>query len=285
MKHLSSLMVAITLLMGVMLTSCLDSNNGDSYEYRGGLVKVTGYMGMYSFKGENGITVTPTQASIAAIEARGFKMSEAEGKVAQIAYRWNPEQLTVPSDTKDVQGVELYSIEVLDNKVEIVEEKGAPNDSVSVSDNAPIISLETQIPGFEDMKYTPQFFLDDYTLLLPINYYISRKTHYLTLVCYPNEDNGSTLRLYLAHNTNGDDATISSNSTSLALTSDPYGRYGVGLFYKAYNIRGAMEHYAHKNGNTYPTTVEIVANVNEYSMKLDDPQTEKVVYTVAKKSE
>lgn len=283
MKHLNSLMVALTLLMGVVFTSCLDTDGGDRYEYRGCIVKVTGYMGLYSFKSEGGITITPTQASIAAIEARGFKMSDAEGKVAQIAYRWDPEQLTIPTDTKDVQGVELYSIEVLDNTVEIVEEKGASNDSISVSNNAPIISMETQPSDGYDVKYVPQFFLDDYTLLLPINYYISNKRHYLTLVYYPNEDNGSTLRFYLGHNTNGDDATT--NTTSYYLTANTYGNYGVGLFYKAYNIRGAIEHYMHKTGNEYPTTVEIVAKVNEYSLKLDDSQTKEEIYTVTKKTE
>ena len=63
-------------------------------------------------------------------------------KVAQIYYRWDPTQVDIPADEKDVKGVELYSIESLDNTVEIVEQKGvAANDSISKSNNAAIISL------------------------------------------------------------------------------------------------------------------------------------------------
>ena len=209
MKQLKFLMVALTLLMGISFTSCLNSDS-DPYNYGGGMVKVQNYMGLYSFKGENGVTITPTSASISALEANGFKMSEMSDKVAQIYYRWDPTQVNIPADEKDIKGVELYSIESLDNTVAIVEQKGvATNDSISKSNNAAIISLGYNAGGIE---YTPKFFYDDYTLLLPINYYITNKRHFLTLVYYPNEDNGTTLRLYLGHNSNGDSTSNSSTS-------------------------------------------------------------------------
>ena len=193
MKQLKFLVVALTLLMGISFTSCLNSDS-DPYNYGGGMVKVQNYMGVYSFKGENGVTITPTSASISALEANGFKMSDMSDKVAQIYYRWDPTQVDIPADEKDVKGVELYSIESLDNTVEIVEQKGvAANDSISKSNNAAIISLGYDAGG---IKYAPKFFYDDHTLLLPINYYITNKRHFLTLVYYPNEDNGTTLRLY-----------------------------------------------------------------------------------------
>lgn len=283
MKQLKFLMMALTLLMGVSFTSCLDSDGGDSYRYGGGLVKVQGYMGIYSFKGENGVTITPTQASIAALEARGVKMSDMAGKVAHIAYRWDPELLTIPEDTKDFRDVELYSIELLDNTVEVVESRGAHNDSISISNNAPIISLGTEISGGSG-QYAPQFFLDDYTLLLPINYYISSKMHFLTLVYYPNENEGSTLRLHLGHNMNGDQP--STNSTSYLLTANSGGYYGVGLFYKAYDIREVIGRYKQETSSSEnPTMIEIVAHENAYSTKLDDAQTEEKIYTVTKKTE
>ncbi|MDE5709645.1 MAG: hypothetical protein K2I11_08905 [Bacteroides sp.] len=283
MKQLKFLMVALTLLMGVSFTSCLDSDGGDSHRYGGGLVKVQGYMGIYSFKGENGVTITPTLASIAALEARGVKMSDMVGKVAHIAYRWDPELLTIPEDTKDFKDVELYSIELLDNTVEVVESKGAHNDSISISNNAPIISLRTEISGGSG-QYAPQFFLDDYTLLLPINYYISDRRHFLTLVYYPNEDNGSTLRLHLGHNMDGDKTSM--NSTSYLLTANSGGYYGVGLFYKAYDIREVIERYKRETSSSEnPIVIEIVAHENAYSTKLDDTQTEEKIYTVTKKTE
>ena len=237
------------------------------------------YMGVYSFKGENGVTITPTSASISALEANGFKMSDMSDKVAQIYYRWDPTQVDIPADEKDVKGVELYSIESLDNTVEIVEQKGvAANDSISKSNNAAIISLGYDAGG---IKYAPKFFYDDHTLLLPINYYITNKRHFLTLVYYPNEDNGTTLRLYLGHNSNGD--STSTNSTSYTLTANTGGYYGLGLFYKVYDLRKVFERYKRQTSTSEnPTTIEIVTKVNSYSLKLDDSQTKEEVYTVTK---
>lgn len=274
MKQLKFLMVALTLLMGISFTSCLNSDS-DPYNYGGGMVKVQNYMGLYSFKGENGVTITPTSASISALEANGFKMSEMSDKVAQICYRWDPTQVNIPADEKDIKGVELYSIESLDNTVAIVEQKGvATNDSISKSNNAAIISLGYDAGG---IKYAPKFFYDDYTLLLPINYYITNKRHFLTLVYYPNEDNGTTLRLYLGHNSNGD--STSNSSIFYTLT----GYYGLGLFYKVYDLRKVFERYKRETSTfENPTTIEIVTKVNSYSLKLDDPQTEEKVYTVTK---
>ena len=278
MKQLKFLMVALTLLMGISFTSCLNSDS-DPYNYGRGMVKVQNYMGLYSFKGENGVTITPTSASISALEANGFKMSEMSDKVAQIYYRWDPTQVNIPADEKDIKGVELYSIESLDNTVAIVEQKGvATNDSISKSNNAAIISLGYNAGGIE---YTPKFFYDDYTLLLPINYYITNKRHFLTLVYYPNEDNGTTLRLYLGHNSNGD--STSNSSTSYTLTANTGGYYGLGLFYKVYDLRKVFERYKRETSTfENPTTIEIVTKVNSYSLKLDDPQTEEKVYTVTK---
>lgn len=242
------------------------------------MVKVQNYMGLYSFKGENGVTITPTSASISALEANGFKMSEMSDKVAQIYYRWDSTQVNIPADEKDIKGVELYSIESLDNTVAIVEQKGvATNDSISKSNNAAIISLGYDAGGI----YAPKFFYDDYTLLLPINYYITNKRHFLTLVYYPNEDNGTTLRLYLGHNSNGD--STSNSSTSYTLTANTGGYYGLGLFYKVYDLRKVFERYKRETSTfENPTTIEIVTKVNSYSLKLDDPQTEEKVYTVTK---
>ena len=278
MKQLKFLMVALTLLMGISFTSCLNSDS-DPYNYGGGMVKVQNYMGLYSFKGENGVTITPTSASISALEANGFKMSEMSDKVAQIYYRWDPTQVNIPADEKDIKGVELYSIESLDNTVAIVEQKGvATNDSISKSNNAAIISLGYDAGG---IKYAPKFFYDDYTLLLPRNYYITNKRHCLTLVYYPNEDNGTTLRLYLGHNSNGD--STSNSSTSYTLTANTGGYYGLGLFYKVYDLRKVFERYKRETSTfENPTTIEIVTKVNSYSLKLDDPQTEEKVYTVTK---
>ena len=103
----------------------------------------------------------------------------------------------------------------------------------------------------------------------------------MTLVYYPNEDNGTTLRLYLGHNSNGD--STSTNSTSYTLTAKTGGYYGVGLFYKVYDLRKVFERYKRQTSTSEnPTTIEIVTKVNSYSLKLDDSQTKEEVYTVTK---
>ena len=279
MKQFKFLMVAFSLLMGVSLTSCLNSES-DPNSYGGGMVKVQSYMGYPSFKGEGGITITPTPASISVLEANGLKISELSDKVVNIAYRWDPTQVDIPKDSKDIKGVELYSIESLDNPVEIVEEKGvSANDSLAHSNNAAIISVGYDASG---MKYEPQFFYDDYTIVVPMNYYINNKKHFLSLMYYPNEDNGPELTLYLAHNSNKD--SESANSTSWNLTANTGGYYGLGLFYKAYDLRSVISRYKRETGFfENPPVVKIVANVNQYSMKLDDSQTEEKTYTVTKK--
>ena len=270
MKQLKFLMIAFTLLMGISLTSCLNSDS-DTYDYGGGMMRVhSNYMtGGYVFKSADGsITVTPTAASIASIESRGFKFSEVVNKVVQLTYRWDTSLLTIPKEEKDIQGVEIYSIEVLDGKLEIVETKGAANDSLTLKNNAPIITMSNNEGG---TNYAPQFY-DDNTILLPINYFMS-KIHFLTLVYYPNEDKGSTLKLYLAHNSNGD--TGSSNTTSFDYAANGA---GLGLFYKIYDLQNVIRHHGSE-----PTSIEIVTSVNRYSSKLDDPQTEEKIFVVTKK--
>lgn len=278
MKQLKLLTVAVTLLMGVSLTSCLNSD-GDPYSYDGGMVKVKSdyMMTNYYFEMANGVTITPTPASISALTANGFKMEEMVNKIAQIYYRWDSSKLTIATDDKDIKGVELYSIESLDNMV-IPTERGADNDSLSKTNNAAIISLESTNGG---MEYKPSFY-DRTTILLPINYYIAQKRHFLTLVYYSEENIGKPLKLYLSHNSSEDSEV--NNSTSYSLTASGY--YGLGLFYKTYNLNTVMNDYMLVNGlSEYPTTIEIVTKENQYSDKLDDSQTEEKIYTVTFKKE
>ena len=103
MKQFKFLMVAFSLLMGVSLTSCLNSES-DPNSYGGGMVKVQSYMGYTSFKGEGGITITPTPASISVLEANGLKISELSDKVVNIAYRWDPTNVYIPKDSKYING-------------------------------------------------------------------------------------------------------------------------------------------------------------------------------------
>ena len=270
MKQFKFLMVAFSLLMGISLTSCLNSDSNTTAQ-RMAMAKVYSNMGIYySFKTTTGVTITPTSASISSMKSRGVNFDALEGKVVSIMYQWDTELMTIPNDATKIDDVELVSIESLNNAIEIVEEKGvSSNDSV---ENAAIITME----GNDSFKYAPSFF-DRTTLFLPINYIMYNKYHYLTLVYYPNEEQGDVMRLYLRHNDNKDVAS-GSNMNSLQFASSGY--YGVGMFYHAYDMTRVFGAYG-----KIPEKIEIVAKENQYSLKLDDPQTEEKVYTVTFKEE
>ena len=55
MKQLKFLMVALTLLMGISFTSCLNSDDGE-YDDIYGMVLVNNYMGLLSFEDAAGNT-------------------------------------------------------------------------------------------------------------------------------------------------------------------------------------------------------------------------------------
>lgn len=265
MKQLKFLMIAFTLLMGISLTSCLNSES-DPYSYGQGYVKA--YSSMYGttyFKIDD-ITITPTSSSVSSLLAGGIDVSKMVGHVVYISYRWDP-AVTEIADPKDIQGVDLRGALDLNNTTEIVYEKGAANDSVN---NATIMKLG--ISESSDVK--PSFF-DKTTLLLPVNYFMNNKVHYLSLMYYPSEED-ATLKLYLHHNAKGDET---SNTTSYQYAQQGY----LGFFHKAYDLRRIFSEYERVTGNTEPTTVEIITKENSYTYKLDDSQTEEKTYEVVYK--
>lgn len=268
MKQLKFLMIAFTLLMGISLTSCLNSES-DPYSYGGGYAKVRSYLGMgISFTSDD-VTITPTTASVSSLLAQGVDVSKMEGHVVYISYRWDP-TVTEISNPKDLKNVELMAVLDLNNTTEVVTEKGAPNDSVN---NAAIIKLGIS----ESSEIKPSFF-DKTTLLLPVNYFMYNAIHYLTLVYYPNEDD-TTLKLYLHHNAKKDET---SNTTSYNYAQQGY----LGFFNKAYDLTKIFTAYkkaTHTIDN--PTTVEIITKENSYTYKLDDAQTAEKTYTVTYKNE
>lgn len=271
MKHLQLMMVALFMLMGVSLTSCLNSES-DPYNYvYGVMVKVQKSTFYTYFKTADGTIIEPTQESISALETNGFDMSKFANKIVNIAYRWDPTVVDVESDAESIKGVELYSIESLDAPAEFIESKGSSNDSIS---DMPIIELVSNQDGRE---YKP-FFFDETTLILPIHYYMEKKVHTLRLLYYKEEaqENG-VLKLYLRHNKNEDTAS------GTGLTSYEYaaGTGLLSLFYKAYDLRIIFSRYQEQTGAyDYPKKINIVYEANPYSWDLDDAQTETKTYTV-----
>lgn len=270
MKHLQLMMVALFMLMGVSLTSCLNSES-DPYSYNTAMVKVRVSAFYTYFETADGIIIEPTQESISKLLSDKIDISELANKVANIAYRWDPAVVDVPSDAETIKGVELYSIESLDAPAEVINIKGESKDSIA---DTPIIELAYNPGGYE---YKP-FFFDETTLILPIHYYMEKTVHTLRLLYYKEEtqENG-ILKLYLRHNKNEDAAS------GTGLTSYEYavGTGLLSLFYKAYDLSVIFSRYQEQTGMyEYPKKINIVYEANPYSWDLDDAQTETKTYTV-----
>ena len=258
-------MVALTLIMGVSFTSCMNSDN-DTTRYGGTLAKVYSMYGVnYYFKTADGLTITPTSGSVAEIEARGFKFSEVEGEVVQIAYQWDSSVLEIPDNATEVSGVTLTGILSIDSPVEIVDNPGASNDSIS---DTPIISLKKEASSI--YTYEPYYF-DRTTLILPINYYLQTKPHSFTLVYYPNEEiTDGIIKLYLRHKKSGDNMTPGSpTSWDYAVNGSSY------LYWRSFNLQNILY-----SASSSLDKVIVVAEENPSSVDLKDTSTKTNEYTV-----
>lgn len=265
MKQTKFLLIAFALLAGISLTSCLDSNDDYEQSYTA-IVKVNGGLGAYSFKTADGSIITPSLASISSLEASGAKLSEMVGKVAYIIY--TTEAATVDEVNKRVDNATLKGGVALNETVEVVngtEADHLPNDSTT---NAPIITLNYQ-------SQLKPCFVDETSILLPIQYTLTKHQNYFTLVYHTEEpeDNNGTMRLHLRYHSTGKSMSPTTSYTYLG--------YGyIPLFYKAYDLTYAFMAYMQRNGlSSYPTKIEIVTKESEYSTELGtDTQTN--TYTV-----
>ncbi len=231
-KQMKVLVLTLIVLMGVGFTSCMNSD-GNTTMMGYSVVKVHSSFGVVYFEDASGFKYYPTTTSLAQIEANPFNFKTSSTNLAYIGYQYDTETQQVTESTTKLN-VELNYAVSLDAKLEIVNERGAENDSIA---NAPIITLKGTANGY--YNYEPVMF-DSNTLLLSVNYFmnINKPFHYFTLVYYPNEEpvpdapaldgEGNTVTLYLRHNS-GDD-------TSNSATSLGYVQSLPSVFYKAFDL-------------------------------------------------
>lgn len=273
MKQVKFLMVALTLLMGVSLTSCLNSGGSDNtLQLRVG--KVYSTYGSYYFKTSDGYTITPTYASVASALADGLDLSKYVGTVIYFAI--DIADATIDETAKTITDAVFSGCQTLTNTTEVVRGTAADkaaNDSIG---NTPIISLAPN--AYE----SPSFMFDNYTLYLPTNYIIAKRENYVSLVYYTDEpeDNGDVLRVHLRYNSKG--STLSSSATSYEyfVYQQPY------FYLKFFDMSKIFTAYMAQKGGAaaYPTKFQIVTHENAYSTNLEDSQTQEKVYTVEYKS-
>lgn len=267
MKQMKMMMVALTLLMGVAFTSCMDGGEGG---LPGGtaIVQVRNYMGMTYFSAGD-YKFTPTSASLAAIEATN-KFNTSSTQVAYIAYEYDeklPEN--VDAETSKKMTVTLKFAVSLDATVNVTT-PGASNDSIAT---LPIKGLakdgisSTEDFGMVDNKY----------LLTGINYFLSTdKVHTFTLIYYPSETaaDSEELKLYLRQRSQAKEE-FSSSSTSMQVA----GMYP-SLYFHSFNIGEALTAFTRVTGKN-PAKISITADVNENGTKLS--AAEEKTYTIVYK--
>ncbi len=239
MRKIKSLMlVALTLIMGLSMTSCLNSSEGSTISYA--FLRVKGTLGLYYFEDVIGNKLYPTTASLTQIEANSdFKMSETH--LAYIAFEF------VEDETQGVQSLS-ESIEPQDYNIELVGAMSLDGPEVVISqtmddmvgdapETAPINTLNLN-PGYDEG--TKPYLYDLETLVLPIQFNLSNdnekfKMHKLALACCKADMTEGTTDMifYLRHDKGEDDGTT----------------YYYNQWY-AYDIRNAVAEFQMETGAT-----------------------------------
>lgn len=266
MKSMKSMMkfltLAVGLLAGVTMTSCLNSDS-DPTAWGNPIVKVytTYYPPYVYFETMDSLRIEPTEESYNASISQGFNWSNYNGQIVQLQYSYNSESPDVVIDDSGISGVTLSGLVPLNSAVEVVQTLGAANDSIN---NMPIISLGEE--NYNGTAIEPVYW-DATTLFVPINYFINSKIHSFTLEYHPYEealDDDGTLRLYLQHDKEGDNPSNQVDSWDMML----YYGYSY-LYYRAFNL-SKVENYLMMQGKTMPSSVTIVTYEDDYSLELKD---------------
>lgn len=249
MKQLKFLMVALTLLMGISLTSCLgesDPTRGDLRPLK--LVNTYPFTFQYPNDGMNeGLKVVATNSSelLASSEALNMRI----GDIIYISYTYNSDEQTVTTQTKEVNAKVVFAL---------------TNNSSNLSANAESVVLDnagTEEP-YENATINAigdpsnrgeMFYYDKNTIIIALAYlgekddYISK--HRFTLVYDQNDENSKkdgVMNLYLRHYNS--EEKPNQNVPSL----------------KAFDIR----HFIALYGET-PTKIRIYANLTDKSGSCD----------------
>lgn len=207
MKQIKTLMVAaLTLVMGVMMTSCLDSSDSPSIQY--GYARVHSMMGVYYFEDALGNTYTPTSASASKVDASGFKASETN--LAYIAFEYIEDE--IQQKTSEVVENQEFKIELLGAQSidgdGVVVAYGKEDMETRAPETAPVGSLY-----FDNTwgAVKPSLFDLD-AVLVPISFYLTNdndkfKMHKLYLACDMEEvtEGDTELVFYLRHDRGEDE--------------------------------------------------------------------------------
>jgi hypothetical protein len=236
------------------------------------------YSGSYVFVTADGKTIVPTYESIATIQSKqGVNLDDLEGHVLHVFFQWDETQVVIPENATTLEGLTLVSVITdlsKDRRVEIVQERGASNDSIAnapIDKQQPIITMNQAVSGSQESD-SPYFF-DANTLFLPVNYFINNKYHSFALMFYMDEqttDGIPTLELY--HNKQADIPTVGS-STAYSVVSGNYGSFvpDVAIYCQTYNIAQVLQAYRNSIGTLKtPTEIRIKTKESQETLNIDN---------------
>lgn len=260
MKQVRFLMVALTLLMGVTFTSCM---NGENDPTVGGtfFMKVTSDF-PYTFAFAEG------DVSYVAVNSEKLMTSDiSRGDVVYIAWSYNSDEQVVDKNTKKVN-VTVSGVQKLSSESRIMDNNGESYQ------NATIISLG-ESDNSMGQNAPKVLFFDKNTLVLPIFYHYEKEAdalskHTFLLVYNESETKAddTKIRFYLRHRNSED---------------KPSTRGGA---YKAFKIEEALEHYKSVTGKK-PSSVEVLTKESNKagSSSLEDAKAELQTYNAEYKFE
>lgn len=250
MKQIKTLMVAaLTLVMGVMMTSCLNSDGGESLYDWAGIVRVYSSMGNPYFVDSAGNKLFPTTLSVSAIEQAGVKFSDSKIALVYVKLVEDTENgatgLATEGTTPQSYDVELVGAQTLDGEPVVT-----AYSQEAMDEQAPETSPVGTLSFFDNWGGVMDAYLFDLDMLMvPIQFYLTNDTekfklHKLYLACNMEEvmEGSTELVFYLRHDRGSDEGA-----------SVPYSQwYG-------YDISSAVRQFAAKAGAN-PTKIVIKAH-------------------------
>lgn len=273
MKQIKFLMMA--LIMGVVMTSCLDSDDSSTSQ-NAAIGKLVGSYGSMYLTTTDGYKIYFSYESISTALANGIDLNNYVGQVLYCVY--DTSSAVLDEANKSLSDAAILQFSSLSNPTGVVYTDvptepwnvDAATDSIG---NAAIIELSDNV--YEKPSFP--FSSDSYTLFLPVNYNIlysgsSVYYHSLSLIYYPEEvTEEGTLNLYLRYHTTAPEGSEMIKSSS---TYNPY------YMYKYYDLREVFSAYRAQNG-TSPTKVVIKYYSNSYNTEIKDSQSSEQSYTVS----
>ncbi len=265
MKKFKAMVAALTLTLGLALTSCMGETNYTPQW--GGPIEVINFMGTTYFKDFGGFQVYPTTSSLEAIKS-SMKFDPTKTNVAYVVYEYAEEGNENMSVTGKLNNAQLRYAISLDGRVEYVASAGASNDSTST---APIIALDDVMTtsGSQNISLVAGRYL-----FTGVNYLFNAKQHYFTLVYIADEQEEGKVQFKLRHSGTPEASSVYTTSKGAFNVGLPY------VYYKSFVIQNYLPTVSEPGKSV---TIEVEVDQNTFNNELEGNNTNKKVYSLVYK--